>query len=420
MKRLLFNFALACAFVFSMNSLQAQTYESRNYIKIPPNREIIKTMKASKCTEVLDSGYVVHHEFKRKLDGVEYTISKTDSLTRDKSYYFDKAIKVKLKSLPGKANLTVDEKDPSLFQVNYWLSSEVVLKIGTTIQLLEGKLGCDTLMDYKGTKHVLKSDTSFYLAWVYLNDTLNKDLLKNLKYKKYDTTHIKNTTDAPILGNKAKGNLVIASFNDTVNDWYKYSDLILKTYEGERLTGVYANMFDRNGQYTLKLQNSEYISYPKGGWQFGALTIPFKYRFGYEKTVEGVDIKVKDDFIADLNIGAYGGYQWGKHRFRMEGNKLKELSRLGWSVGAFFNLSTVTLDSLNTTAGVTPFGKDEKSSIGIFSPGIAAMFTLYNFQLGAFAGWDLGLGQDRKNWNHNNRFWLGFGFGYNLGGFWKK
>lgn len=377
MKRLLFSFALACAFVFSINSLQAQTYESRNYVKIPPNREIIKTMKASKCLEVLEAGTVVQYETKRKLGTVEYTVSKRDSLKASKAYPFDKEIKVKLKSLPGKANLTVDEKDPSLFLVNYWLNPSYLIPVGTTVLVNKRSLQCDTTMKGdKGRKYTLRKDTTISLAQV--------------------------------------------TCRDTSEAWYKYSDLILKTYDGDKLTGVYANMYDRNAQYTLKLQNREYISNPKHGWEFGALTIPFKYRFGYEKTVEGIDIKVKDEFISDLNIGAYGGYQYGRHRFRMEGNKLRELAKLGGSVGGFITFSTVALDSLNTTAGTEPFSKDEKSTIGIISPGLAAMFTLYNFQIGAFAGWDLAIGQDRKNWNHNNRLWLGFGFGYNLGGFWKK
>lgn len=375
-KRILF-LLIAGMLSTCLNSLQAQTYESRNFIKIPPNREIIKTMTAKKCPEMVKSGSVVHHEFKRKLENIEYTISKTDSLDTCRTYLFDKEIKVKLKSLPGKANLTVDEKDPSLFLVNYWLNPSYLIPVGTTVQVNKRSLQCDTTMKGdKGRKYTLRKDTTILLAQV--------------------------------------------TCMDTSEAWYKYSDLILKTYEGEKLTGVYANMYDRNAQYTLKLQNREYISYPKHGWEFGALTIPFKYRFGYEKTVEGIDIKVKDEFISDLNIGAYGGYQYGRHRFRMEGNKLRELAKLGGSVGGFITFSTVALDSLNTTAGTEPFSKDEKSTIGIISPGLAAMFTLYNFQIGAFAGWDLAIGQDRKNWNHNNRLWLGFGFGYNLGGFWKK
>jgi len=367
----------AIMIALSFGHLQAQTYESRNYIKIPPDREIIKTMKANKCPEVLDSGYVVHHEFKRKLKDIEYTISKTDSSTRDTSCFFDKEIKVKLKSLPGKANLTVDEKDPSLFLVNYWLNPKHVLPSGTTLHYEYRVLGCDSNMKFeKEEKQLLKKKTKIFMFRI--------------------------------------------SNNDTIQDWYKYSDLILKTYNGEKLTGVYANMYDRSGQYTLKLENRDFFSYAKRAFEFSALTIPFKYRFGYEKTVEGVDIKVKDEFIADLNIGAYGGYQIGKYRLRREGNKLRELAKLGGSVGGFITFSTVALDSLNTTAGTEPFSKDEKSTIGIISPGLAAMFTLYNFQIGGFAGWDLAIGQDRKNWNHNNRFWLGFGFGYNLGGFWKK
>lgn len=381
-----------------LGHLKAQTYESRNYVKIPANREIIKTMKAKNCLEVLEAGTVVQYETKQKKGTVEYTISKRDSLESCKTYPFDKEITIKMQSLRGKANLTIDEKDPSLLQVNYWISSKKVLKKGTKIHLIYRELRCDTLMKpKKEIKTILKSDTSIYLASAY-RDTFPKTLWQKLKIKKHENVY----------------------YADTIHDWYKYSDIILKIYDGEKQTGLYANMYDRNAQYTLKLQNREYISYPKSGWEFGALTIPLKYRRSYTKSVEGVDIKVKDEFIADFNIGTYGGYQIGRNRLRMEGSKLRELTQVGCSFGGFVSFSTTDLDSLNTTAGDIPFTKDKKSTIGIISPGIAAMFTLYNFQIGTFAGWDLAIGQNRKNWNHKDRLWIGFGFGYKLGGFWKK
>lgn len=356
-----------------------QTYETKDYIRIPANVEVTKTEKVKNCDELIKTGSVVSSELKKKNGDYDITITKTDTLKIDTKLPFDKEIKIKFKSLPGKANLSVNEKDNSILQVNYWLNPTYTLAQGTNIRVIKNKFNCDgtvSIDKQDAVKRVLSADTTVVL-W------LAKDVDKN-------------------------------------EEWFKASDIVIEVYKDNKIEYYFVNKYDRSGSYTVQLDNREFVSYKKRGFEFGAVTIPFKYRFGDKKTINGQEIKVNDEFIADANLGLFAGYKLAKYRVRYEGGKLNDLSNLGCTLGTFLNISSTSIDSLSTILSDKPLKKDEKSSIGIISPGLGAMFTVYNVQIGGFIGWDYGFGQNGKKWNFNGRPWIGFGLGYSLSSFWKK
>lgn len=356
-----------------------QTYETKNFIRIPANVEVTKTGKVKNCDEKVKAGSIVTSELKKKNGDYDVIVTKIDTIKSDTNIPFDKEVKIKFKSLPGKANLSVNEKDNSILQVNYWLNPTYIIPSQTYIRVIKNKINCDgtiTIDKQDVTKRQISADTTVVL-W------------------------------------KAKE-------GEKNEEWFKASDIIIEVYKDDKIDCYYVNKYDRNGTYTIKLDNREYVSYNKRGFEFGAVTIPFKYRFGDNKTVNGQEVKVNNEFIADANLGLFAGYKFAKYRVRYEGGKLKDLSNLGCTLGAFLNVSSTSIDSLSTTLSDEPLKKDEKFSIGVISPGFGAMFTVYNVQIGGFVGWDFGIGQNGKKWNFNGRPWIGFGLGYSLSSFWKK
>ncbi|MES2379460.1 MAG: hypothetical protein V4538_00360 [Bacteroidota bacterium] len=363
----------------TFTSVQAQMYETKNYVIIPKDIEVIKTGKVENCNKNIEKGSIVISEQKKKNGEFDVTIIKVDTLKNNKDLPFDKEVEVKFKSLPGYANITVNEKDNSILQVNYWLSKKETIKAGTSIRVIKMKLNCD------GKYEVDKQD------------------------------------DKPrILSNDSIVYLCKASESEKSEEWFVNSDIVIEVYKDSKVNHYFVNKYDRNGNYSIKLKNRQYLSYKKKGFEFGAITIPFKYRFEDTKTVNGQEVKANSEFIADANLGLFAGYKFSRYRVRYEGGKLKDLSNLGCTLGGFLNVSSASIDSLSTTFSDNPLKTDEKLSIGLISPGLGAMFTVYNVQIGGFVGWDFGFGQNGKKWNFNGRPWVGFGLGYSLSSFWKK
>jgi len=379
MKSKILTFATILTILTTLTSVQAQMYETKSYVKIPPNFEVTRTDKVKNCNENIKKGSVVVSEQKKKKGDFNVTITKTDTLKNDTDLPFDKDVKTKFKSLPGLANITVNEKDNSILQVNYWLNKKKTIKKRKHIKVIKRKLNCD------GKYEVDKQDASIR---VLENDTIVY-LCKACETEKNE-------------------------------EWFVNSDIVIEVYKEAKIEYYLVNKYDRSADYTIKLKNREYLSLKKKGFEFGAITIPFKYRFGDTRTVKGQEVKVNNEFIADANLGLFAGYKLARYRVRYEGGKLKDLSNLGCTLGAFLNVSSTSIDSLSTTFSDNPLEKDKKLSIGVISPGFGAMFTVYNVQIGGFIGWDFGFGQSGKKWNFNGQPWVGFGLGYSLSSFWKK
>ncbi|MBI3232743.1 MAG: hypothetical protein HYZ42_01665 [Bacteroidetes bacterium] len=376
---------------------QGQT-ETRSYIRIDENREIIKVVKTD-CPIVVPAGSTIKTEKILKNGNTTYTI--TSNATTDS---IETTSRIKLESLPGNATLRVSA-DSSYLEVNYWLNPSY------------------TFID----KDKSKKNPISYRNGISLNENYSIAVLKReiscetKKYEKFSDEDF-DKRKHKIADGDTTLNLWKVSADEMNDDWFLNSDQIVAIYEGDKIVAYYANKYDRNGDYRLELGNREYFSAVQQKFAFGPLTVPFKYRLGYTYTKsDGTTDRVKDEISTGLNIGLFGGYQIGKYRTRYEKGSFKKLPQWGGSVGGFFTISSVSVDSSSSTSDTYPLTGSNKSSMGIFSPGFCFMGTANNISMGLFVGWDVGFGQDAKRWDYNNRPWIGFGFNYNLTGlFWQK
>ena len=170
--------------------------------------------------------------------------------------------------------------------------------------------------------------------------------------------------------------------------------------------------YDRNGKYYLKLKNREYASFWFNCIEGGALTIPFKYRPKFTKN----NIDISEQLTADLNVGAYLGYSFGKTKYMYRRNEDKEPSKWLVSIGPFLSVSRVEADSLSSLSAKVPL--KEKTAFTTISPGVGLMTSIYNFRFGVFLGKDLSIGSTAQKWDYRNKGWWGFGLGYNIGLIW--
>lgn len=362
--------------IFSMG----QSHETKHRVEIPEGTVVLKKIKVAEGCEVTAvPGTILKKEYKKMKGNVELTFTEYDTVKKGDKILVDKVKDVEINGLGGKANLSINEKDKTYLKVNYWLNKKYVIRAGSKIQVVKRILKCNGKFedDYVDkTPREMKADSTVYLVELDKNTAAYKD-----------------------------------------KDWYKASDFIIKVFdENDNLNSVLVNKYDRSGDYKIRVENRRFISYKTKSFEFGALTIPFKQRFGFKED----GIKVSPEFVADANIGAFFAYKKGRYRVRYENGAFKELSSLSWKNGLFLNLSAITIDSLSTTAGRKMLAKDDKISMALLSPGFGTTLTLYNFDIGFFIGWDIGLGVNADNWNFNKKPWLGVGLGYKLDTFWQS
>lgn len=170
--------------------------------------------------------------------------------------------------------------------------------------------------------------------------------------------------------------------------------------------------YDRNGKYYLKLKNREYASFWFRCVEGGALTIPFKYRPKFTKN----SVDISDQFTADVNVGAYLGYSFGKIKYMYRKNEEKEPSKWLVSFGPFLSVSRIEIDSSTTLSAKEPL--KIKKPFATVSPGIGLMTSIYNFRFGVFIGKDIVIGETARKWDYHDKLWWGFGLGYNIGLIW--
>jgi len=430
-------------------------YETGTAVRIPSSAVVIKTVKVKGCPEVFPAGSVVKSEMTKISGDVTHTVTSEVKLIEEKAFPVDKTIKLELTGMEGKASLSADEKDKSTLVINYWLNPKITIPAGKHIKIVDRTLRCDKKYDETTQLLTLKRDTAFRFErfYDYLDSNECAKATRKLEEAKKASAKADRSSYMARQNRENKANVTeaateaaqnITEANEqakeacesiTTQSWFAHSSKIIIVFKdslvdkkifvtpSKTIDYYLVRTVDEDAIYSLKLDNREFVSLYKTSWEFGPVTIPFKKRYGYEKPGENgaAAIKVKDDFAADLNVGVFGGYRFGRRRVRYEAPVMKELANLGLTVGPFVNLSTATLDAASTTAGDTPYGKDEKATIGVLSPGIGAMLDIYNFRVGAFWGKDFGFGGEAKNWNFNNKWWVGLGVGYGITpGFWKK
>lgn len=185
---------------------------------------------------------------------------------------------------------------------------------------------------------------------------------------------------------------------------------------------------DSAGAFYLQINNKAlandplvYISLPYALTQYGAFTIPFKYRFAPKNTriyTKGPQIPA-DSIIAapsestgSINAAFYIGRKWGRTRFYYDQTKTK--NTISFMLSGFVGPTLVSLSNANVA---WPHTTDSLPSQSIaVSLGAAATIEWRGIDLGLFTGADYALAK-HLNWIYDKKIWVGFGLGVNLGMF---
>lgn len=373
--------------LFICQLLIAQEKASLQNVEIKNSSTIIKYVTVYDCETKVEAGKTLKTETKKEGKNKTFTISDEEKLTNDKTILTKRTIPIEMTGFGGRASLYTKDKQPGKTFVDYWLNPFHTVPKDTFIIEVTRKLSCKKY-DAKNTNPYNETRT-------------NKTKLKNDKtFVLYKVK--KSTFDA---------------WGTNIPDWFVHADRIIEVYLGNtnNINYYLVDKFDRDATYELKFKNREFIGFKTASFETGPLTIPFKYRFGYEE--EGT--QVNQEFTADLNIGLFAGWKVKQFGLRKEQGKSLEQPGVSLTVGGFLNLSAVTLSKGNTKiSGLIT--DDNTQSIASLSPGIAVMLDFYNLNIGAFIGRDLAFGSKATKWDFHNRTWIGVGIGYNLNGFKKK
>ena len=163
--------------------------------------------------------------------------------------------------------------------------------------------------------------------------------------------------------------------------------------------------FDRDVYY-YKLKNRQTVQLDFTEWVVSALTIPLKYRFdpGTNATSE---------FSVDFNANLFAGYTTGSttflHREKVGNKEFKSY----FTTGAYFGVSTTTLNATNTSRAKNPL-VDTEVTTGLFSIGGGLGGGIDKVSLMVFIGFDFAVGAKSELWNFNAVPYIGLGVGYDL------
>lgn len=324
-----------------------------------------------------NTGYV---EVKYTKGDVEYTARVIDPTAGNAPVVVNKEVTM---PVAGKANLYADKDDPTIIHVNYWLSSNINIPVGYTLQIDSS---------YWPTPSATVMTTSTLRTYTVTNATAYRD--RNFSLAK-----------------------VSVGSPDLSYEWYLNSPkkITVRDISGN-IVYYLADKYVNNCDYQIKLKNRGATWFPALSYDLGAVTIPFKIRPGFTKN----NIKVPTDVSADFNLGLFGGVSVGSNRYRSEKDGLKTLPEVKATFGAFFSFGKQDLDSLSTNGTDSPYPDGQKRSMLFASVGAGAMLSFANVKAGIFVGTDLGIGSEAKSWNFHKKPWIGFGLGYNIAGLWAK
>lgn len=144
-------------------------------------------------------------------------------------------------------------------------------------------------------------------------------------------------------------------------------------------------------------------------FQTGALTIPYKYHFGYRQHLPngGGQDTIPNDLSVNINVSLAAGMRYGRTRFYYD--QSKTYNGLASFFGVFAGPTQIQLSSTNTFSG----SPKTSNQLGL-STGVCALMELKNINFGVFGGFDFPVTTNGSDWFYSNRIWLGFGVGVNL------
>ncbi len=165
-----------------------------------------------------------------------------------------------------------------------------------------------------------------------------------------------------------------------------------------------------------------FISRHYGTWDYGALTIPFRYRFPQHGTkiivATGMvpdTISVPGESDAALSVGMYVGRKWGHTRFYE--NAGMTANTFSFEPVFFLGPTLIPMSSFNVADDSKYIAVNTyvgPTNIIAASTGIGIVLQWKAINFGFFGGVDLPL-TCNTGWVYADKPWLGFGIGVNLG-----
>jgi hypothetical protein len=167
-----------------------------------------------------------------------------------------------------------------------------------------------------------------------------------------------------------------------------------------------------------------FTSFHYSAWDYGTLTVPFRYRFSRSNahilTQPGKDsiATVPEESDAQLNLSGYFGRKWGTTKFYEDPSKTVNIASFEATLFAGPTLIPLTISNIDTTSKYVGL-KNNYTYTGpanMIAMSIGAGFVLQwkTVNLGIFLGWDIPI-TGQTGWVYADKPWMGFGIGINLG-----
>lgn len=379
-------------FILLFLSFTVKAQISTTNSKVSDDDVVIKTVKVYDCKTKVESGSTLKTEITKKGMDKTYTITTEEKLANEKLIDVEKEIKIKMTDFGGKASLFTKEDKPGRLFIDYWLNPKNSIPAKVKVKEITRTLKCPADPD-----NVVASDYTETEKTRTTQDRQDRYLVR-VEADQYQQWR-----------NPDK--------DTTVPDWFTHTDLIIEVYMADGNIGyALVDKYDRDVIYELEIKNRVVHTTIERGIAFSPLTLPLKLRYGFTKN----GVEVDDQFLADANLGAYFGVKVIRLSSRKEQGKFLKLPETSLRFGPFLSLAAVSLDKTNTTVGKTPITGDETKSIGTLSYGAGLIINIKSLNVGIFQGWESGFGASAKNWNYNNKPFLGIGLGYKLDNFVKQ
>jgi hypothetical protein len=241
-----------------------------------------------------------------------------------------------------------------------------------------------------------------------LQISIYKRLTDTMKYKVGDSVPV-NVTSVGFHRFLSKKNPQPGSTN------YIQDDCAIALKDGDSVQNLYLQVHNKVYMYNP----ISFISLPYSMTQYGAFTVPFKYRFATKDSAliknsagNAVSSKVTSEASAGFNLALYVGRKWGHTRFYFD--PTKATNSVSFMVAGFAGPALVPLSASNI--GLSDSLNKSPSNLLAMSVGFAAVFEWHSINFGLFTGWDLPLTRN-TGWVYAGKEWIGFGIGVNLGMF---
>lgn len=400
----------AALLAFISVSGYSQSTQFRYRVRVKKKHLVMQTIKSLAGDTIPVKKYdIISSQKQFKIGEDSFTLERKDTAVADAYRVADKDSSAR-RILEGWASVAVDKDDPSKININYWRNPTNSFSTGTCFRITNSIKTVDT---------ILKKDTRLSMTYVSVEDynkfTKAQTDLGNIRNAiNTSAAALNSTSTASDVKRLDSLNKKESAISNSISDliWLSYTSEIWCKTQGVGGTPLayYAKKYNEN--YYIKLANREYVSFHFNAIELGPLTIPFKFR--PKTTRNGKDVDA--DMQADLNIGTYLGYSFGKVRYMYRKNEEKTPAKLIISAGPFFSIAKVELDSSSTHTAAVPLSK--KMNTVSLTPGFGVMADVYNFRVGLFTGWDFTVGEKAKLWDYNGKIWFGLGVGYNIGLLW--